>query len=223
MAGPWPGPMEGLSALLGLLDEAQYGRTQEPFTIDGQEFSGEDVKMGMAPIDPSGLRAGAGMLSRLKSFFGRGGGDDAARFVANNPLRGGPGAYQGTKPIAGSQGIPHTSPLPNPGPAPRPPSGGPSGSGMFADDAAGMVRGDIPPPPRPGADFAAMDDLGTLGQGPGPIRTGMDPMAAAPNDPGLVMKVLDEFDQMNSMGQVPYEQAVDMLVAKYGDWILGFI
>jgi hypothetical protein len=233
-----------LSALLGLLNQAQYGNTQEPFEIGGQQYGPGDVQMGMAPMDPGGVGAAKGMFQRLRGLLG-GGGDDAVRM------------YQGTQPIAGSQGIPHASPLPNPSSVddlpyalgrgdaglagsrgqfppnypPRPPSGGPSGSGMFADDAAGMIRGDVAPPPRPGADFSAMDDLGQLVEQPRISEMGnpIDRYASQAmgggmqRSPEAIQMVLDEMQQINSMGQLPYEDTVGYLIQKYGDWILDFI
>ena len=175
----------------------------------------DDGVMGAMPMLPPG--AMAGMAGRLKSILGMG--DDAAR------------AYHGQAPIAGSQGIPHTSPLPNQGPAPRPPSGGPSGSGMFADDAAGRIRGDIAPAPRPGADFQAMDDLGQLVEQPRISEMGnpIDRYASQAagggmqESPAAIQMVLDEMQQINSMGQMPYEDTLGYLIQKYGDWILDFI
>jgi hypothetical protein len=208
-------PNKAMGPHAGIMNEGL-----ESFMTGGAR--GDDVMGAMPGLPPGAL---AGMAGRLKSILGMG--DDAAR------------AYQGQAPIAGSQGIPHTSPLPNQGAPPRPPSGGPSGSGMFADDAAGRIRGDIAPPPRPGADFAAMDDLGQLGGGrasggrpsgsagyfdAGPSAPGgPTPLGSAPNSPELIMQMMDEFAQINSMGQIPYEQGVEMMVAKYGDWVLGLL
>lgn len=124
---------------------------------------------GQLPDQAMGPHAGM-MNEGLESFAGGGArGDDVMGAMPMLPplgklfgmagrLRGAGGAYQGTKPIAGSQGVPHTSPLPNQGPPVR--GGAPPSGGGYADDAAGLMRGDIPlEQPRMGADFQAMDEL----------------------------------------------------------------
>jgi len=126
---------------------------------------------GQLPDQAMGPHAGI-MNEGLESFAGGGArGDDVMGAMPMLPplgklfgmagrLRGAGGAYQGTQPIAGSQGIPHTSPLPNQGPPVM--GGAPPSGGGYADDAAGLMRGDIPlEKPRLGADFQAMDDLVT--------------------------------------------------------------
>lgn len=237
-----PGTGQGLRAvLMQILDAAgqlpnmamgphagMMNEGLEEFTGGGAR--GDDVMGAMPMLPPMGKLAG--MAGRLRQ---------------------GGRAYQGTSPIAGSQGVPHTSPLPNPRqPQPAPGSGGapPSGGG-YADDAAGLMRGDIPlEKPRLGADFKAMDDLGPMAEAPidrsarmspGPkygagyaddaayaqrgelMGPGTPNPSMGMNNPEYVMNIMDEFDAMHRAGQIPYEQAVDAMVAKYGDWILGII
>jgi len=222
---------------------------------------------GQLPDQAMGPHAGI-MNEGLESFAGGGArGDDVMGAMPMLPplgklfgmagrLRGAGGAYQGTQPIAGSQGIPHTSPLPNQGPPVM--GGAPPSGGGYADDAAGLMRGDIPlEKPRLGADFQAMDDLGPMAdapidrsarmgtQGAGyddaaayaqraePLTTrgrnfGMDiPQTQMPPSAGLTPYGLDnvfsEFNALNSQGQMPYEDIVEYLVGKHGDWILDFI
>jgi len=177
--------------MLKMIDELTYGHTQEPFSIGGDEYPAGTMSIGSVPGGPSDIKGLIGMAGRLKGLLGRGA--RAAR------------GYHGSAPLAGSQGIPHTSPLPNQGPPVM--GGAPPSGGGYADDAAGLMRGDIPlEKPRLGADFQAMDDLG--------------PMADAP---GNIQMVMDEMAQINASGQMPYEDTLDYLISKYGDWILDFI
>ena len=215
MPGPWPGPREGLSAMLKMIDELTYGNTQKPFSIGGDEYPAGTMSIGSVPGGPSDIKGLIGMAGRLKGLLGRGA--RAAR------------GYHGSAPLAGSQGIPHTSPLPNQGPPVM--GGAPPSGGGYADDAAGLMRGDIPlEKPRLGADFQAMDDLGAMQE---PLTTtgrnfGMDiPQTQMPPSAGLTPygldNVLSEFNALNSQGQMPYEDIVEYLVGKHGDWILDFI
>jgi hypothetical protein len=142
-----------LDFVMQAMDEAMYGNTQREFSIGQDRYPAGSAKIGIAPLapgDPEGLiAAGKGILGKGKGM--------AQRIRAL--LGGGPRAYEGRAPIAGSQGIPHTSPLPNEGVTPRV-TGGPSQSGSFGDNMSGTIRGDVAPPPaNPGADFDMMETL----------------------------------------------------------------
>ena len=137
-----------LDFILEAIDSATYGNTRGGLTVGEDEYPPGTMKIGMAPMSPGDVTGMAGLLGKLKGLF-RGGGKG--------------GAYAGSAPLRGSQGVPHTSPLPNEMAPPRAPTGGPSRSGQFGDNMAGTIRGDIPPPVDPANEFLEMLKLGLLG------------------------------------------------------------
>lgn len=215
MPGPWGRGGDavggGIRALLDAL--AQVGNVDtmkqgmEPFVDPANQLAEQimtggardDGVMGAAPGIPPGGAMG-GMGGRLRNFLG-----GAAK-------RG----YQGSAPLAGSRGIPHTSSLPNELPPTKPPPGGPSGGG-FGDNMSGTIRGDIAPPPRPGADFAAMDDMAPLGgkmqQG---FANGIDSF-----DPMEVAQVQGELQELSQV--MGHEDAILELAKKYGNWVMNLL
>lgn len=115
-----------------------------------------DVPLGIAALGTGGASLLAGRGARHL--------DDAAR------------AYRGTRPIRGSQGIPHTSSLPNRGPQPQlDPRGG------FGDNASGTIRGDVDlsPPRNDFNDMGRLDEPADTGQTVGQMMD-EDAMLGAP-------------------------------------------
>jgi len=159
-AGEIPGKVAG--PLSPVIDDANL--------VADEIMSGgarDDGVMGAMPMVPPAGAFG-GMASRLRNV-----GKLAGR------------SYQGSAPIAGSSGVPHTSELPNAGAPKQPPSGGPAGGG-FGDNMSGTIRGNIEAAPGFADDFAAMDvldDVPTTGRnnpmGPGATTVRGDSQAAA--------------------------------------------